>query len=138
MYLLKKCNPVSKTFHKAWHVKLLPVSVLVYNSLPIIPPHIALENGLFRFRWGFANDIINCVVPTASRGVSGHGRLVDLCVLLLARWCDRFPHALPRQGADAGRPHPRHRRRRRSHCHSQCRPTSDPRGSAGKSTRLPG
>lgn len=25
-----------------------------------------------------------------------------ICVLLLARWCDPFPHALPRQGADAG------------------------------------
>lgn len=32
-------NPVNILFMKASRIKLLPVSVLVYKSLPIIPPH---------------------------------------------------------------------------------------------------
>lgn len=94
------------------------------QSQPIIPPH--LEYRLFRFGQGFANDIINWQVPTASRGVNGgwHGRTVDLCVIVGAV-VRSVSARTPTTGSRC------RRLRSRNHCHSQYCLASDPRGTCG-------
>lgn len=83
--------------------------VSVYAA-PVFPYATALHlrtkhNVCLDWTRDFANDNINWVVPTASRGVSQGDLLRPLRWFVCycwSCWCDPFPRALPRQGTDAG------------------------------------